>query len=82
MKRVGPAEVESALAERWPESILDPSLDRIRDLLDFTQVRLVAPIIRSAIVPTAIAMKSAELVNAISIPPSLPREAILLISNW
>ncbi|MGZ4611393.1 MAG: bifunctional folylpolyglutamate synthase/dihydrofolate synthase, partial [Actinomycetes bacterium] len=28
------AEVESALAVRWPESILDPTLDRVRDLLD------------------------------------------------
>ncbi len=26
--------MESALAKRWPESQLDPSLDRIRDLLD------------------------------------------------
>jgi dihydrofolate synthase / folylpolyglutamate synthase len=28
------ADVEAALAARWPESRLDPSLDRIRDLLD------------------------------------------------
>ena len=28
------ADVEAALAARWPESQLDPSLDRIRDLLD------------------------------------------------
>jgi len=27
------AEVEAALADRWPESQLDPSLDRITDLL-------------------------------------------------
>ncbi len=28
------ADVEAALAARWPESHLDPSLDRIRDLMD------------------------------------------------
>ncbi len=28
------AEVESALARRWPESRLDPTLERVRDLLD------------------------------------------------
>ena len=31
---VTPAEVEAELLRRWPESQLDPSLDRIRDLLD------------------------------------------------